>query len=284
MNSDIFIIASTVFICTIILIMVGYPLLLNSANKYEEHFKDTADKSLSEIFIFIEPHKLYAINIMILVFSFIIVWLFSGLWVVALIISILLGMTPKFLYERLKQRRHDRFILDLPDALLSMSSMMKAGTNLNVALETMVVESTGPIAQEFSLFLREMRVGVDYDQALDNLLIRMPSQELQLIVAGMKISREIGGSLSVVLGRLAETLRRKIEMEGKIKSLTAQGIIQGYVMTGLPFLIGFALWHIEPEAMSRLFSEPIGWGVCTVVVVFVSIGYKIIKKIVTIDV
>jgi len=273
-----------VFLSTIIIIMLGFPLVMKSVNQYEDNFKDTADTSLSEMFIFIEPGKLFIINLAILIFSFITIWLFSGLWVPALIISVLLGLTPKFLYEFLKKRRANRFILDLPDALLSMSSMLRAGTNISVALEVLVVESQGPITQEFGLFLREMRIGVDYDQALDNLLERMPSKELQLVIAGMKISREIGGSLAEVLGRLSETLRKKIEMEGKIKSLTAQGIIQGYVMTGLPFLIGFALYKIEPQAMSRLFTEPIGWAVCTTVVVFVGIGYKFIKKIVTIDV
>lgn len=284
MSFNILIVSAMVFLSTIIIIMLGFPLVMKSVNQYEDNFKDTADTSLSEMFIFIEPGKLFIINLAILIFSFITIWLFSGLWVPALIISVLLGLTPKFLYEFLKKRRANRFILDLPDALLSMSSMLRAGTNISVALEVLVVESQGPITQEFGLFLREMRIGVDYDQALDNLLERMPSKELQLVIAGMKISREIGGSLAEVLGRLSETLRKKIEMEGKIKSLTAQGIIQGYVMTGLPFLIGFALYKIEPQAMSRLFTEPIGWAVCTTVVVFVGIGYKFIKKIVTIDV
>jgi len=284
MSFNIILVSFMVFLSTIIIIMLGYPVVMKSVSQYEENFKDTADSSLSEMFIFIEPGKLFIINLIILMFSFLIIWLFTGLWVPALIISVILGMAPKFLYEFLKKRRGNRFIVDLPDALLSMSSMLRAGTNINVALEVLVVESQGPIAQEFGLFLREMRIGVDYDQALDNLLERMPSKELQLVVAGMKISREIGGSLAEVLGRLSETLRKKIEMEGKIKSLTAQGIIQGYVMTGLPFLIGFALYHIEPQAMSRLFTEPIGWAVCTIVLVFVGIGYKFIKKIVTIDV
>jgi len=284
MSFNIILVSIMVFLSTIIIIMLGYPVVMKSVSQYEENFKDTADSSLSEMFIFIEPGKLFIINLIILMFSFLIIWLFTGLWVPALIISVILGMAPKFLYEFLKKRRGNRFIVDLPDALLSMSSMLRAGTNINVALEVLVVESQGPIAQEFGLFLREMRIGVDYDQALDNLLERMPSKELQLVVAGMKISREIGGSLAEVLGRLSETLRKKIEMEGKIKSLTAQGIIQGYVMTGLPFLIGFALYHIEPQAMSRLFTEPIGWAVCTIVLVFVGIGYKFIKKIVTIDV
>src|SRR5690606_37634191 len=243
-----------------------------------------ATSSLTDMFIFIEAKQIIYLMIGIWVLSFVMAWVFTGKVVLAVIISFGTAWLPKMVLNFLRKRRQARFLSDLPDALLGVSNMMKAGSNLTMALETMVEESAGPIAQEFGLFLRELRMGVAFEEALDNLYAHMPVAELQLVVAGMKISREVGGSLADVLARLADTIRRRLEMEGKIKSLTAQGKMQGVVMSCLPIHIGYLLYHIEPAAMGRLFTDHAGWGVCTVIVIGEYIGYRFIKKIVTIDV
>jgi tight adherence protein B len=278
------IIGVCLFLSVLIFSVIGYTQLLNAASKYEKNFKQTAEINLTEMFVFIEPEKLYVANIIIIISTFAVLWLITEAWPVAIMVAVLLGFTPKFLWVILKNKRLDRFLSELPDALNSLSAMMKAGTNLNMALETVVAETSGPIGQEFGLFLRELRVGVDYYEALDNMKARVPLEELALVIAGMKISREIGGSLADVLGRLSDTIRRKIEMEGKIKSLTAQGKMQGYVMTGLPVFLAYILYQIEPNAMARLFTDPIGWVTCGVFIVFEVIGYYFIRKIVNIDV
>lgn len=272
------------FLSVFILVVYGYTQLLSAANKYEKNFKQTAENNLAEMFIFIEPEKLYVANIIIIITAFTVLWFMTSAWPIALFGAFLLGFTPKIIWKYLRNKRQERFLSELPDALNSLSSMMKAGANLSMALETIVAETAGPIGQEFGLFLRELRVGVEYYEALDNMKERVPLEELALVVAGMKISREIGGSLSEVLERLSDTIRRKIEMEGKIRSLTAQGKMQGYVMTGLPILVAYVLYHIEPQAMSKLFTEPFGWATCAVFVIFEIVGYSFIKKIVNIDV
>lgn len=272
------------FVSSLILVSIGFSQLLVAGNKYQELFTQSANTNLTEMFIFIDPKKIYVLNLLVLVAAFLLVWLMSKSWPIALIASLFLGASPKFFWRILKEKRSDRFLSDLPDALTSMSTMMRAGANMNMALETVVAETPGPISQEFGLFLRELRIGIDYNEALDNLQERMPLPELELVIAGMKISREIGGSLADVLYRLADTLRRKLEMEGKIKALTAQGKAQGYVMTGLPIFLALVLMKLEPEAMGRLFTEVIGWVTCAIFCVFLIVGYKFIKKIVNIDV
>ncbi len=268
----------------LLLVYVGFSQLLIAGNKYQELFTQSAASNLAEMFIFVDPRKIYILNLLVLVTAFLVIWAISDAWPVALVASVFLGASPKLIWRQLKERRNRRFLVDLPDSLTSMSTMMRAGANMNMALETVVAETPGPIAQEFGLFLRELRIGIDYHDALDNLKERMPLPELELVVAGMKISREIGGSLAEVLYRLADTLRRKLEMEGKIKALTAQGKAQGYVMTGLPIFLAFVLMKMEPEAMGRLFTEIIGWAACAVFTVFLIVGYYFIRKIVNIDV
>ena len=272
------------FLAGFIFIYLAFSYLFIAGSKYERRFTETANQTLTEIFIFIDPKKLFVINLGAIFFCFCIIYILTGFIVLALISAVVLGMTPRHLWSFMRNRRNNRFLLELPDALTSIASMMKAGTNLNVALEVVVAETKGPIAQEFGLFLKELRVGVDYNIALDNLIRRVPLQELELVVAGMKISREIGGSLADVLYRLADTLRRKIEMDGKIRALTAQGKAQGWVMSLLPIFLALVLNHMEPEAMAHLFTDPIGWVVCVIFVIFLYLGYFFIKKIVSIDV
>ncbi|SFR62720.1 tight adherence protein B [Marinobacter daqiaonensis] len=252
--------------------------------RYEENFTESARENLTDLFIFVDPAKLYIVNIVCLLLFFLITWIASGFLVVALMASVLGAWAPSWLYEFFKTRRQNQFLSDLPDFLLALANSMRAGGNMSTALDTVLSETSGPIKQEFGLFQREVRMGTDYAEALDNLCHRMPVQELALVASGIKISREIGGQLAGTLERLGETIRKKLEMEGKIKSLTAQGKYQGIVMAALPLFLAMIIYHIEPEAMSRLWSEPIGWAVCAVIVVFELLGYHFIKKIVTIDV
>ena len=105
-----------------------------------------------------------------------------------------------------------------------------------------------------------------------------------MVTAAMKISREVGGNLSEILESVASTIRRKREMEGKIRALTAQGKLQGIVMTLLPFGLGITLYQMEPEHMSRMFNEPMGWAALGSILLLVTLGYIFIRKIVNIDV
>lgn len=260
------------------------PAAITLFKDYGERTSTITTSSLTDMFIFIEPKQVIYVMAGVWAISFALAWIFTGNLILAVIISCGTAWLPKFTLNFMRNRRQGRFLADLPDALLGVANMMKAGSNLTMALEIMVDETDGPIAQEFGLFLRELRMGVAFETALDNLYEQMPVTELQLVVAGMKISREVGGSLADVLARLADTIRRRLEMEGKIKSLTAQGKMQGVVMSCLPIFVGYLLYHIEPVAMGHLFTDYTGWGVCAVVLVGEYIGYRFIKKIVTIDV
>jgi tight adherence protein B len=151
-------------------------------------------------------------------------------------------------------------------------------------MEGMVKEQRPPLAQEFSLMLREQRLGVDFDTALRNMEKRLPLPDFVMVVAGMRISREVGGNLADILETLADTLRRKQQMEGKIAALTAQGKMQGLVMTCLPLFLMLILTHMEPEAMAPLYNTWYGWATLVVIGVMEVIGYVAIQKITTIDV
>ena len=165
-----------------------------------------------------------------------------------------------------------------------LTGAMRAGASLNIALEGLVKEQPAPLSQEFELFMREQRIGVDFEKSLANMEKRLPIQDFAMLTSALRINREIGGNLAEILESLAETLRRKQMMEGKIDSLTAQGKLQGIVMTGLPILLGVLLYFLEKESMEKLWTTTIGWVVLGIIIIMEAMGYVMIRKITSIDV
>lgn len=251
---------------------------------YRTAFTETASSSLADMFSFADPVKLFYLNLAAVFLIPLGVFILLGDWKFALAVMALLLFVPNILYKTGRKRRHKRFEKQLPDGLAMISGSMRAGASLNIALESLVKEQQPPLAQEFQLFLREQRIGVDFEDSLAHMEKRMPLPDLSMVISALRISREVGGNLAEVLESLADTLRRKHTMEGKIDSLTAQGKLQGIVMTGLPILLAVLLNFLEPEAMEKLWTTPIGWAVLGIIVFMEGMGYFMISKITTIDV
>ena len=273
-------IALTVFIFA----WVGVQKAESFWGDYETVFKESATVNLEDMFLFIDPQRLFLLNALALVLAPLFVLMLTGDWIVALFILAIAAVFPFYFYKSMRKKRLRKFELQLPEALVMVSGSLSSGASLNMALESMLKEQPAPLSQEFMLFMREQRIGVDFDMSLRNMERRIPLQDFIMFTAAMRISREVGGNLGEVLTTLAETLRRKATMEGKIESLTAQGRMQGIVMAGLPILLGVLLYFMEPVAMAKLFSTTIGWGVLTVIIIMEVMGYVFIRKITSIDV
>jgi tight adherence protein B len=258
-------------------------LVFDAVDKQRAQFTRHAGATLADLFVFSDPKRVWW---MALGFTLLVGLLVTALtsWVVGLGAGVISMFIPRKLLAWMRARREMAFVTQLPDGLQSVAGSLRTGSSLIQALDLLVAESRGPVAQEFDLMLRELRMGVAFDVAVVNVHRRIPVAETQMLAASMRIARETGGNLAEVLERLSDTLRRKLEMEGKIRALTSQGIAQGWVMSLLPIFLAWVLSYIEPQAMARLFTEPAGWGVCAFVVVMEFIGFKIIKKIVSIDV
>lgn len=252
--------------------------------KQKETIEVQAKSGLEDLFIFVDANKLFYFNIAALFIIPGILWGLTGNPVLVGGAAAIIIIIPRFAVNFLRKRRFKLFEKQLPDALLMVSGAMRAGASLTVAMEGMVKEQRPPLSQEFELMLREQRLGVDFDTALRNMEARLPLPDFVMVVSGMRISREVGGNLADILETLADTLRRKHQMEGKIEALTAQGKMQGIVMTGLPLFLMLILTQMEPEAMSPLYNTWYGWVTLAVVGVLLSIGYLAIRKITTIDV
>jgi len=267
--------------------LLGYLAVIQGRSfwgDYEAVFKESAQVNLGDMFLFIDPHRLFMYNIAALVVLPLLTLLLSRDIAPTLAVFLLVLFIPFYVYRRMRHQRLQRFARQLPEALSMISSALGAGASLNMALESLVREQPAPMSQEFMLLLREQRLGVDFETSLRNMERRLPIADFNMFASALRISREVGGNLGEILERLADTLRRKATMEGKIESLTAQGKMQGYVMTALPLFLGVLLYFLEPEAMMQLFTTDKGWAVLGLILVMESLGYVFIRKVTHIDV
>ncbi len=244
----------------------------------------SAKADLENMFIFTDERRIMVINLSALVVLPLAAWVVSGNLVFVLMCVALALVAPRLVVAHIARRRLHQFEQQLPDALMMITGALRAGASLPLALDSVASEGKPPISQEFALLLREMRLGVDFAVALESMEKRVPLEDLALVTAGMALSREVGANLAATLESIAKTLRAKLQMEGKIRSLTAQGKMQGLVMAGLPVLLVAVLNVMEPEAMAPLFNAWYGWVTLGVMVVTILVGYHFIRRITTIDV
>lgn len=252
--------------------------------KQQAQIEQQASGTLADMFIFIDPQKMFRYNVMAMFVLPGAVWFLTANPVFTLTALIAAYVLPKYYVRAMRTKRFKTLEKQLPDALLMITGAMSAGASVNIAIESMIKEQRPPIAQEFDLMMRELRIGVDFDTALKNMEKRNPIPDFALVISALRISREVGGNLAEILNSLADTLREKQTMEGKIASLTAQGKIQGIVMTALPLLVMFGLTQIEPVAMAPLFTTWPGWLTLMVIGTMEVMGYFFIQRITAIDV
>jgi tight adherence protein B len=212
-----------------------------------------------------------------------VLWL-TGQPLAAFIALLALGAVPGVVLAWLRRERLKTLSAQWPDAVMLVASALRAGSSLAQGLGQAARELPAPAGLELSLTVREQRLGVSLDDAMAHLERRVRLEAVTLFAASVRIAQETGGNLAETLERLADTLRRKASLEGKIDALTAQGRMQGWVMAALPLAVGAALFAIEPQAMSPLVSTWQGWCVCAGVVLLEGLGLFFIRKIVSIDV
>ena len=256
----------------------------NKLQQYRADFTSSASSNMADMFMFVDPNQLFRINLVALVVLPLLVWLLLGDMVSTIGVFVLILVLPTFLYRSMRKKRLARIEAQLPDALAMVSGALRAGASLSIALDNLVNEQPPPISQEFEILTQEQRLGVDFETSLANMEKRIPMQDFKMLTTALRINREVGGNLAETVESRADTLRRKSTMEGKIRSHTAQGTLQGWVMTGLPVLLGVLLNFLEPEAMSKLWTTGVGWIVLGIILVMEMMGYFMIKKITTIDV
>lgn len=284
MNSPLLTLCAVMFMAVATISYLAIQLSQVFWGRYKEAFTEQARFNLADMFMFMDTKFLFRINVVTMVLLPTLLWLAFGNPLLSGVALAIIWFLPKKVYEWMRQRRIDRIQQQLPDGLLMVAGGMRAGLGFTPALESLTRDVEPPLSQEFALVLREQRMGIKLEEALVHLNDRVPVQDVTLFVSAVSISREVGGNLAESLTLLAETLRRRLIMEGKVKSLTAQGRLQGIVMALMPVgIIGF-LSVAYSDTMDAMYHTPLGWGVLAVAAVMEYLGYRMCRKIMSIDI
>ncbi len=254
-----------------------------SSTRHQNRLSHLTSVEFVELFLFVEPKQFLRLNLAAVVVLPLVAFILIGAGA-AVAVLVLVIVAPTLAYRWLSARRRAALVRQLPDVAAALSSALRAGLSLSHALEQVVKFQPRPSSQEFSLMLREHRLGVPLDRALWALAHRAGSRDFHVLVSTLGIARDLGGGLAEALERFSSMLRRRLALEDRIRALTAQGRLQGVIMGALPILLGGVLLFMEPETMSLLYREPIGWAICAIVVALEALGFMLIRRIVNIEV
>jgi tight adherence protein B len=198
---------------------------------------------------------------------------------------------PRFWLGRRKKKRLKAFNSRLADTVTLIGNALRAGSSFLQAVEMVVRESQPPVSTEFGRVIREVNLGLPFEQALANMVRRVRSDDLELMATAITVQHQVGGNLAEILDSIAFTIRERIRIKGEIKTLTAQTRMSGYVVGLLPVGLTGVLFMIAPTFMNPMFQKPpeafglpMGMLILAGGAVMMFIGFMAIRRIVDIEV
>ena len=259
---------------------------LPERQKREKRHKITVSRAFAE--------ELLSAGIRMRPEEFLIGWLFativpSGLVAltnghpITILALLLMGiLIPPFIVIRRKKKRLILFEKQLGDALLLMGNCLRSGLTFQQAMTNISKEMPDPIAREFARTAKEIQLGNSMDAALNNMLQRVQSTDLMLMVSAVQIQRQVGGNLLEILENISVTIKERLKLKDDIRVMTATGRTSSIVVGMIPVGIGGALMLINPSYIQKFFDSSFGVGMLITGAVMEIIGFMVIKKIVTI--
>jgi tight adherence protein B len=212
------------------------------------------------------------------------IYLRTGAVIVSLLMGLLLGASPFVFVLYKRTQRFNKFEECLPDTLDLMVSALRAGHSFISALDLAANESPDPIGKEFRITFDEQNYGLELRTAMSNLAARVPLQDLKIVITAILIQKESGGNLAEVFDKAAYVIRERFRLKRQVRVHTAQGRLTGWILSFLPIVLGIALYMINPQGMSVLWTRAIGIKLLYVSGIMTIIGALIIRKIVRMDV
>ncbi|MDA8065356.1 MAG: type II secretion system F family protein [Thermaerobacter sp.] len=197
----------------------------------------------------------------------------------------MVGLAAPFGYLRSRQgSRRELLEQGLPDFLTGLANSLRAGYSLAQSMATACQAGSGPVAQEFAQAVAEMAVNVPMDRALEGMVRRVGSRDLELVVTVILVQRQVGGNLAAALDRLAEFLRRRREIRGQLRVLTAQARLSAWIISALPVALAVGLSAVSPQYMRVLVRTSFGWVLLGVGGALLALGVLWVSRVARVDV
>lgn len=250
-------------------------------------FGDNIARELSRADVRLKVAEYFALIVIAVIGAGAIFWLLGNRQPISFLIGAVIGFfLPRMYINRQKSVRLKRFSNQLPDMINLMVNGLRAGYSTMQAMEAVSKEMPAPISDEFRRVVQEMQLGIPMEVSLENLLRRIPSQDLDFMVTAINVQREVGGNLSEILDTISFTIRERIRIKGDIQTLTAQVRTSGTVLSLIPVGLTLILWFLNPGYLMSLQGGGVYCviGVIVSVIVLIVLGYVIMMKISDIEV
>jgi len=208
----------------------------------------------------------------------------TGVFLFAALMGTVASLAPLAFVFHKRSRRFQQIEQELPESLDLMVSALRAGHSLVAALRLVAYESPEPISGEFRICFDEQNYGLELRTAMDNMVNRVPLQDLRIIVTAILIQKESGGNLAEVLEKASYVIRERFRLKQQVRVHTAQGRLTGWILSILPIALGTALYLVNPQTMSVLWTRPIGVKLLYLSAGMTITGALIIRKIVNMEV
>lgn len=245
---------------------------------------ETIELLLSQAGVPLKPEEYVMFRWISLILTSGILYLITDNLLMLLIGAVIGRMIPGIVVKSRKRKRIKAFNDHLPDMITTVVGALRAGFSFTQALKSVEEEAASPMKEEIGLVVKEMQYGMTLEESLNRFKERVPSEDLNLMIQAIIIQRQIGGNLATVLEKISQTIRDRIQVQGQIRTLTAQGRMSGAVVGSLPIALGMILFLIEPDYVAVMFTHPVGMVLIVIAAVSSMIGFLLIKKVTAIEV
>ena len=259
------------------------PEMITGFKRFERGYLERLHLALDAIYSRTNPKRFFYAHIGFTTFLFLFVtWILGP--VNGVLVAVLAGIIPWFSLSRARRKRLERLEEMLPDGLISLANSLRAGLTLPQAIGILVDNTAPPLCEEFGLMLKEHRLGLTLDEAMNNMSERVQSKNLDLVITSIQVARVAGGNLPQVFEDTAHAIRDIRRLEAKIATMTAQGRLQAWVLGALPIGMAVLIYRVDPTMVAPLWEDPIGWIILFFIALLEIVGVFMIRKIVSVDV
>lgn len=278
-----------VSITVFFLIYVWYDRMYSKVQNKITFTRNEMMRLMDLMFMEVNPSRL---NIILLLMSFglgiAVILLLWPHFTLGIILGTILGLVgwqvPLLMTKSLYEKRCSRFVDQMVDGLTMMANGIKSGLSLNQSMQRVVENMGNPLSQEFRLVISQTQMGRSMEEALIELGERIPRPDVQVFVTAVNILKETGGNLAENFTTIVFTIRERQKVEKKIEAMTAQGMMQGLIVSLVPVILIMVFFLIDPGYIMPMFTTPLGLVLTFVMFSLIIIGGLAIKKIVTIKV
>jgi len=234
--------------------------------------------------LLLRPSEALIISTISMVAGLVLGWVLTGQPILGILTGAL-GLGAPYMYMTQRAaRRQAALTSQLPDALDMLGSALRSGYALTRGFQVVSSQMHPPIAEEFERVLQEVQVGISVSEALDGLLMRTDSYDLELMVAAMQTQLTMGGNLSEVLDKIANMIRERVRLQGEINAATSEGRMSAGILIAMPIVMSIVISAVNPNYLDPLFTEKLGIMMLMGAGLLMLTGILIIKKMLEIDI